>query len=144
MQRDGKLEICPFRGPLFTNKNATMEQLLKINNKHGYISKCFLNGANTSVSDQPKATLQYHQPKLNAVHFNYIYDSINTRDNTNAFNPLVNTTDKHIPKEEDIEEEEYFGYEHETGTTKETLDNKNPDKNHNFPYPTMNSGVMDM
>ena len=41
MQYDARLEKCPFSGPLFTKKKATRAHLLKINHKHGSITKDF-------------------------------------------------------------------------------------------------------
>ena len=39
MHYGGKLEIRPFRGPLFIKKKASREQILKKNHRHGSIHK---------------------------------------------------------------------------------------------------------
>ena len=96
MQHEGKPETCPFFATFLINKKATGGQLLKINHKHGYIPKYSNKYNNKTGSVPPKSKFQHHQSKVILFLFNDTYDSINTRDNTHEYTPLVSVNDEHI------------------------------------------------
>ena len=94
----------PFPRSLIHQENTSREQLLKINHEHGSRPKEFTKDSDISGSGTPKSTFKHHQPKVNPVHFNFPYEFINTRDNTNGPTPLVNETDENIIEESEAEE----------------------------------------
>ena len=69
MHHVGKLETCPFRDPLLTNKKSKREHLLQNNHKHGSRPKYFNNNIYTSISGLPKYTIACHRPKVTSVNF---------------------------------------------------------------------------
>ena len=84
MQNDIKLDHFPFIGPYFINKKTAIERLLHKNHKNGSIPKVFNKNTDTSRSAPPKSTIARHQPKINSVRFEDLYDQINPMDNTSG------------------------------------------------------------
>ena len=89
MQHDGKLEYCPFRGPLFIKKQEEIEKLLQNNHKSVSIPKYFNKKTGTSSSAPPKDKITRNQPKINSVRFEYPHDQINPMENTNDDTQLI-------------------------------------------------------
>ena len=65
MQNYGNLEARTFHDHLFIKKNATREQQLQVNQKHGFTPKVFNNDTYASDSGTDKSTLKRHRPKVN-------------------------------------------------------------------------------
>ena len=76
MKNDGKLDNCPFRGPLFINKKLAREQLLHNNNKNGSRPKTPNKKNDTSNTAPSQAKIYCHQQKLNSVRFEEQYPHI--------------------------------------------------------------------
>ena len=88
---------------MFAKKKAARKQTLKKNHKLGSRTKYFNNNIETSISGSPKATFVGYKPKVNSVRFVDQYDHINTTENTNDANRLVNSHKEQIKKQDDKE-----------------------------------------
>ena len=95
IKHDGKLDNCPFRGPLYIKKKAPREQLLHKNHKHVSQPKDFNKSTDTSNNKGPnQATIACPRPKVNSVCFEYLYDHINRMDNTHEDTHLIDTQEQ--------------------------------------------------
>ena len=88
-------------GPLLIKKKATIEQLLYNKHKHGSRPKDFNNNFDTSRSRPSKDRCAGHKPKVNSVQFFDPYDHINTTNNRNYTNHLLNEHVEHTREEYD-------------------------------------------
>ena len=100
MQHDGKLETCPFRGPIFIKKKSEIEKLFQNNNNNGLMPKYFNKNIDTSTLGSSKLTFVWHKDKVNSFHFFDPYDHINTMYNNNEDTHLLNAHEEHITKED--------------------------------------------
>ena len=91
-----KLETCPFRGPLFVKKKASIEQILQSNLIKGSRPKDFNKNTDTSSLDPPKAKISCHWPKIKAVWFEDPQDQINSMENRNYATHLIDAHEEHI------------------------------------------------
>ena len=57
MQHNGKLETCPFRGPLFIKNKSSRQQLLRNNHKMDHSTKTSTENTDTSNTAPPQATI---------------------------------------------------------------------------------------
>ena len=95
MKHYGKLDTCPFRGPVFINKKAPGEEILQKNHKNGSPPKGFNKSTDTSNTDSHKAKIARHWPKVNSVHFEDPYYRINPMYNTHDDTHIIDTHEEH-------------------------------------------------
>ena len=80
---------------------------------------------------------------MNSVYFEDQYDHINPMENTHDYTHLIDTKEQNKEDSED-EQEEWFEEKNGNKITEEELESIHPDLNHNFLYPTMNSGIINV
>ena len=101
MQPDGKLETCPFIGPLFINKKSSREELFQNNHQNGSQSKDFNKNTDTSNTASPLSTISRHRPRVNPVRFEGPYNHINPMENIHEDTHLIDTQKQNIEDAKD-------------------------------------------
>ena len=92
MQPDGTLDHCPFRGPLYINAKAPIEQLLQNTHKHVSRLNDFNKSKDTSKNTVPTQDIISRPcPKVTSVRFDEPYDHIHHMEHTNEENHIIDT-----------------------------------------------------
>ena len=102
-----KIGSITFQGSIFIKKKAEIDHLPQNNHKHGSRPKDFNNKFDNSISSPPRDITYRHKPKVNSVRFEYPYNHINTMENNNNDNHLIDAHDDHT--REDAEEDVQWG-----------------------------------
>ena len=100
IQNDGKLETCPFRGPLFINKRLSREQLLKNNHKNGSQPKYFNKNSDTSNTSTTHEKIAHHRPKVNSFRSEDPYDHIHPIENIHDDTHIIDTKEQNTEYDE--------------------------------------------
>ena len=104
MKHDGKIETCPFRGPLFTNKNSGREHIPQNNHKNRLLLKHLNKNKDTSNTSTNLDKISSHRLKVNSICFEDPYDHINHVDNTHEYDHLIDTQEQNREDYEDEQE----------------------------------------